>query len=224
MAYLAGGVDVDVVLGLLRVRDEWLDEEVPQVALNMLDLLEPIRSLRNPLSRILPCRVELEKAGFTSPLDELIWFGDQLCSRSEQEWVGGLGTVKDALDIITLLKANGCEFGRRIVCCSCGQRGGLDDGCSGEVVVENGLAVGLEDCFGGHGACIVGLADSKTVSEDGEENVELEDSMVSGETLGHGACRCKCRRTPLYPSLLLRIGACVMMCTLKSCLLRQLEQ
>ena len=31
-----------------------------------------------------------------------------------------------------------------------GQRGGLDDGGAGEVVVEDGLAVGLENGLGGH--------------------------------------------------------------------------
>jgi hypothetical protein len=36
------------------------------------------------------------------------------------------------------------------VCCRCGERSGLDDGGAGEVVVEDGLAVGLEDGFGRH--------------------------------------------------------------------------
>ena len=30
------------------------------------------------------------------------------------------------------------------------KRGGLDDGCAGQVVVEDGVSVGLEDGFGGH--------------------------------------------------------------------------
>ena len=72
VTYLTHGVDVDVVLGLLRVRHEWLDEEIPQLALNVLDLLDLVRSRLNPFSRLCPCCVQLQQTGLSSPLDELV--------------------------------------------------------------------------------------------------------------------------------------------------------
>ena len=44
-----------------------------------------------------------------------------------------------------LAEVDGSELGGRVVDRLCGERSGLDDRRAGEVVVEDGLAVGLED-------------------------------------------------------------------------------
>jgi hypothetical protein len=76
--HLADGVDVDVVLGLLGVGHERLNEESPQVTLDVLDLLQLVCALGNPLLGLGPGSVQLEQTGLASPLDELIGLCDEL--------------------------------------------------------------------------------------------------------------------------------------------------
>ena len=124
---------------------ERLNEESPQVTLNVLDLLELVCALCNPGLGLGPGSVELEQTRLASPLDELIGLCDELGTGSEKEGECGLGGVKDALDVVTILEGDGSELRRRVVGCLCGKRSGLDHRRAGEVVVEDGLAVGLED-------------------------------------------------------------------------------
>jgi hypothetical protein len=108
------------------VGHEGLDEESPQVTLDVLNLLELVRALSNPLLGLGPGSVQLEQTRLASPLDKLIGLCDKL----------GTG--------------DGCELCGRVVGCLGGERSGLDHRCAGEVVVEDGLAVGLEDRLCGH--------------------------------------------------------------------------
>lgn len=130
--------------------NERLNEESPEVALNVLNLLSLVRACGNPLLRLGPGSVKLEQTRLASPLDQLVGLCDKLGTGSEEERVGGLGGIEDALDVVALAEGDGGELRRRVVGCGCGERSGLDDGSASEVVVEDGLAVGLEDGLGGH--------------------------------------------------------------------------
>ena len=148
--HLTDGVDVDVVLSLLGVGHERLNEESPQVTLNVLDLLELVCALCDPGLGLGPGSVQLEQTRLASPLDQLVGLCDELGTGSEEEGECGLSGVKDALDVVAILEGDGGELCGRVVCCLCGERSGLDHRRAGEVVVEDGLAVGLEDRLCGH--------------------------------------------------------------------------
>jgi hypothetical protein len=148
--YLSHRVDVDVVLSVLGVGHKRLDEELPQNTVDCLDLLLLACPRLDPLTSLGPGLVEGQQAALASPLDQLIWLCDELCSRDEQPGVCDLGLVEDALDVGIGSKVQRRKLGRGVVCGRGGQRSGLDDGSAGEVVVEDGLAVGLEDGFGRH--------------------------------------------------------------------------
>lgn len=130
--------------------NERLNEESPQVTLDVLDLLELVCALSNPLLRLGPGSVQLEEARLASPLDELIGLCDELGTGSEKEGECGLSGVEDALNVVAILEGDGGELCGRVVGCLCGKRSGLDHRRAGEVVVEDGLAVGLEDRLCGH--------------------------------------------------------------------------
>jgi hypothetical protein len=122
-----------------------LNEESPQVTLDVLDLLELVCALCNPCLGIGPGSVQLEQTRLASPLDELIGLCDELSARCEKEGECGLGGVKNALNVVTILESDGGKLCRRVVGGLCGKRSGLDHRRASEVVVEDGLAVGLED-------------------------------------------------------------------------------
>lgn len=143
--HLTDGVDVDVVLSLLRVRNERLHEESPQVTLNVLNLLGLVCALSDPLLGLGPGSVQLEQTRLASPLDELVGLCDELGTGSEEEGESGLSSVKNALDVVAIGELDGGELCGRVVGGLCGQRSGLDHRRASEVVVEDGLAVGLED-------------------------------------------------------------------------------
>lgn len=149
--YLSHRVDVDVVLGVLRVWHKRLDQERPQDALDGLDLLRLARPRLDPLARLGPCLVQGQQAALASPLDELVWLRHELRTGGQQPRVRGLGLVEHALDVCVGREVQRRKLGRRVVCGRRRQRRRLDDGRAGEVVVEDGLAVGLEDRLGGHG-------------------------------------------------------------------------
>jgi hypothetical protein len=73
----------------------------------------------------------------------LIWLRNELCTWLEQERVCGLSCIEDAPHIVTIFEVDRCELGWCIVCCLWWERGGLDYWSAGEVVVEDGLAVGF---------------------------------------------------------------------------------
>ena len=150
LTYLSHRVDVDVVLCVLGVRHEGLDQELPQDAVDSLHALDLAGSRLDPLTGLLPCLVQRQQTALASPLDQLVGLCDELGAGGQQPRVGGLGLVEDALDVGTLGKVQRGELGGWVVCGGGGQRGGLDDRGTGEVVVDDGLAVGLEDGFGGH--------------------------------------------------------------------------
>jgi hypothetical protein len=132
------------------VGHERLNEESPQVTLNVLNLLELVGALSNPLLGLGPGSVQLEQAGLASSLDKLVGLCDELGTGSEKEGECSLGGVKDTLDVVAIGKGDGGELCGRVVGCLRRERSGLDDGCASEVVVEDGLAVGLEDRLCGH--------------------------------------------------------------------------
>ncbi len=143
-------MDVDVVLGILRVRDKGLDEELSQNTSGVLNLLLLGSTLANPGLGISPGLVESEKTALPSALDELIWLRDELGAVLEEPGVGDLGLVQDILNVDIIGEAQDGQSGRRVVLGGHGKRTGLDGGSAGEVVVDDGLAVGLEDGLGGH--------------------------------------------------------------------------
>lgn len=152
--YITDGVDVDVVLGILRVRDERLNEELSQNTLCGLNLLLLTSTLSNPGLGLGPGLVEGQQTALSSTLDELIGLCDELGTALEQPRVGDLGLVQDVLDIGVLGEVKRGQSGRSIVLGGSRERAGLDGGSTGEVVVENGLAIGLENRLGGHVALI----------------------------------------------------------------------
>lgn len=163
--HLTDGVDVDVVLGVLGMRHERLNEEVPQHTLDSLHLLNLAGALLNPRSRLGPGSIQLEQTGLSSPLDEHVWLCDELGIFLEEEREGGLGLVEDTLDILAFREVDGRESGGGVVRFWCCEGSGLDDGGASEVVVEDGLAVGLEDGLGGHvEGCSVVLSSGELVA------------------------------------------------------------
>ena len=158
--YLTDGVDVDVVLGVLGVRHERLDQELSQDTIDSLDSLGLASTLLNPSSGLSPGLVQGQKAALASSLDELIGLCDELGARLVQPRVLDLGLVKDVLGGSTLGEVERAELGVRVVVGSSRERGRLDDGSSGKVVVEDGLAIGFEDRLCGHD-CEEGTGEEK---------------------------------------------------------------
>lgn len=130
--------------------NERLDEELAQNAGDRLDLDVLGRASLDPLLGLSPGLVEREEAGLPSALDQLVGLRDELCAGSQQPRVGGLGLVQDILDGGVFGEVDGGESGRGIVGGRGRQGRGLDNGGASEMVVEDGLAVGLEDRFGRH--------------------------------------------------------------------------
>lgn len=125
--------------------NERLHEESPQVTFNVLDLLDLVCALSDPLLGLRPGSVQLEQTGLASPLDKLVGLCDEFGTGSEKEGESGLSSVKNALNVVAIGELDGGELCGRVVGGLCGQRGGLDHRRASEVVVEDGLAVGLED-------------------------------------------------------------------------------
>lgn len=148
--YIADRVDVDVVLGILGVRHKGLDEKVTEDTSGVLNLLLLGGTLGDPGLGVGPGLVEGEEAALATALDELVGLCDKLGAVLEEPRVGDLGLVKDVGDVGVLGEAQGGEPGGGVVLGGLGERAGLDGGGAGEVVVEDGLAVGLEDCLGRH--------------------------------------------------------------------------
>lgn len=154
--YISDRHDVDVVLGVLGVRNEGLDEELAQDTSDGLDLLLLTSTLGDPGASLGPGLVEGQETALATALDQLIGLGDELDTGLENPGVGDLGLVEDILDVGILGEVQRAQPGGRVVLGGDGKRRGLDDGSAGEVVVEDGLAVGLEDGLGGHsGGCEV---------------------------------------------------------------------
>jgi hypothetical protein len=138
-------VDVDVVFGLLGVRNEGLDKEMAEHTDNGLDLDFLCSTALNPLPRLSPGLVQSEETALASSLDQLIWFSHELGSGHQQPWVCDLSLVENVLYGKVVGEVQRGESGRGVVGSGRRKRSRLDDGGTSEVVVENGLAIGFED-------------------------------------------------------------------------------
>lgn len=125
------------------MRHEWLNQELSQHADHGLHLLRLSSTTSNPRLRLWPGLVQGQETALAPSLDELIWLCNELGAGSEQPRVGDLGLVEDVGDLSVFGEVEGGEPRGRVVCGGFGQRRGLDDWSSGEVVVDDGLAVGL---------------------------------------------------------------------------------
>lgn len=105
----------------------------------------------DPFLGLGPGLIESEETALSSPLDQLVWFGDELGAGSEKPWVDDLGLTEDILDRSVFREVKGGESGRRVVSGGGRERSWFDNGSTSEVIIEDGLAVGLEDGFSGHG-------------------------------------------------------------------------
>ena len=99
------------------MRDKRLDEELPEDTLDVLDLLFLGGTLSNPRLCFRPGLVEGKKTALASPLDQLIWLGDELGAGNEEPWVGDLGLVEDVVDILVIGKVQRRKLGSRVVGC-----------------------------------------------------------------------------------------------------------
>lgn len=144
-AHLTDGVDVDVVLRVGRMGHERLDQEAAESSLDGLDLLGDEGAVVDPLPGLGPGLVEGQKATLSSPLDQLVRLGHEAGAGGEEPRVGGLGSVEDGLDVVAVVEVDRRQLRGRVVFCRGREGRRLDDGCPGEVVVEDGLAIGLED-------------------------------------------------------------------------------
>lgn len=143
-------MDVNVVLGLLGVRHERLNQELTQDTGDGLNLDVLGGAGLNPLAGLRPGLVQGEKTALASALDQLIGLRDELGAGGQEPRVGDLGLVEDILDGLVIGEVEGCETSGRVVCRGGREGRGLDDGGTSEVVVEDGLAVGLENGLCGH--------------------------------------------------------------------------
>ena len=135
------------------MRDERLNEELPQHTARVLDLLLLASTLGDPGLGLGPGLVEGQEAALASPLDELVGLRDELGAGLEEPGVGDLGLVQDVFDAGIFGEVQRGQSRGRVVLGGRRQRARLDDGSTSEVVVEDGLAVGLENRLGGHGDC-----------------------------------------------------------------------
>jgi hypothetical protein len=145
ITYLTDGVDADVGLSFLSVGNHGLNEEVTENTNDVLNLDILASAGLNPLTSLSPGLVQGKQTALTTALDQLIGLRDELGAGGKQPWVVDLSLVKDILGGLILGEVKGGQTRRRVVCGGARERRGLDNGGTSEVVVEDGLAVGLED-------------------------------------------------------------------------------
>jgi hypothetical protein len=134
-----------------------LDEELGQQAGDVLDLLLLASSLSNPSLGLGPSLVQGQQTTLSSTLDELVRLCDKLGTGVKKPRVCDLSLVQHIIHISVLGESQRCQPGRSVVLGRGRERAGLDDGGASEVVVEDGLAIGLENRLGGHGGmCLKG--------------------------------------------------------------------
>lgn len=71
-------VDTDVVLGLLRMRQEGLEDERVECSRDLFNLARLSGTFLDPFSGDLVVLVDAKKTGLSSSLDQLIGLGDEL--------------------------------------------------------------------------------------------------------------------------------------------------
>jgi hypothetical protein len=136
------------------VGNKGLDKESAEDSCDGFDLNGLGSASLNPLASLSPSLVESKQTALTTALDQLIGLGDKLGAGDQEPRVGDLSLIKDILDSLVIGEVERCETGRRVVCSRGGERGRLDHWGASEVVVDDGLAVGLVDSFGGHNVCM----------------------------------------------------------------------
>jgi hypothetical protein len=104
----------------------------------------------NPLTSLSPGLVQGEETALATALDQLVGLSNELGAGDQQPWVGNLGLVEDILDALVFGEVEGGETSGRVVCRGSRERSRLDHRGAGEVVVEDGLTIGLENRLGGH--------------------------------------------------------------------------
>lgn len=116
----------------------------------MLDLLDLAGALSDPGLGLRPSLVQGQETALASPLDQLVGLRDEADTVLEQPGVCDLRLVQDILDALVLREAERSQPRGWVVLRWLGQRRGLDDGGASEVVVEDSLAISLENGLGGH--------------------------------------------------------------------------
>lgn len=132
------------------MRHERLNEELSEDTLCVLNLLHLTGTLSNPRLGLSPGLIQSKQAALTTALDELIRLCDKASAIVEQPGVCDFSLVEDSVDVGILREVERGESGRRVVLGRGRERAGLDDGCPGEVVVDDGLAIGFENALGRH--------------------------------------------------------------------------
>lgn len=136
------------------MRHEGLDQELAEDTSDGLNLYILSGTSLNPVPGLGPGLVQGEQTALTPALDQLIGFGDELSAGGQEPREGDLSLVEDILNGLVIGEVKGGEAGRRVVCCGGREGSRLDHLGASEVVVEDGLAVGLENRFGGHDVMI----------------------------------------------------------------------
>ena len=153
------------------MRHKRLDQKVPQDAVDGLYSLLLLCAWLNPRPRLGPRLVQGQETALASPLDQLIRLRDEFGAGNEQPRVLGLCGIEHPLHVCVLGEIERGELGGRVVGGRLWQRRWLDERCSCEVVIEDGLAVGLENRLGGHDERVLcatgpGVSGSNSKEED----------------------------------------------------------
>lgn len=122
-----------------------------QDASGVLNLLLLQGTLSDPGTSLSPCLVQSQETGLATTLDELIGLCNELGTVLEEPREAQLSLVENSVDIIIVVEVQRGESGRRVVLGGLGKRARLDDIGAGEVIVDDGLAIGLVDSLCGHG-------------------------------------------------------------------------
>lgn len=138
------------------MRHKGLNQELAEDTLDMLNLLCLASTLSDPRLRLGPCLVESEKTALSTALDQLIGLRNELGIRLEEPRVCDLSLVKNGRDVLVLGKVKRGESRRGVVLGRGRESAGLDHRGASEVVVDDGLAIGLENAFRRHDvSCVV---------------------------------------------------------------------
>lgn len=143
-------MNVDVVLSFLRVGNERLNQELTENASDGLNLDVLSGASLNPFPSLSPGLVQSEETALATSLDQLVGLSNELSTGGQQPRVGHLGLVEDILDGTVFREVERGETSGRVVSGGRRKRSRLDDGGTSEVVVEDGLAISLENRLGGH--------------------------------------------------------------------------
>ena len=96
--YLSYGIDVDIILRIGGMWHKRLDQKLPQHSLDGLNLLLFSGLGLDPSSSFRPGLVKCKEATLAASLDQLIGFGHESSTRSEQPRISRLCLVEDGGD------------------------------------------------------------------------------------------------------------------------------